>query len=163
MSPPVAPGIAKVLAGMHERFSSVHPFFSLLDYQTTLVARGEVAAELTAHPDFTDVVDGGGGAAMHPGFFTIVLDSMFGMATFLSLDEMQPIATINLKVDTQGSVAPGARVTCQARCEGIADDVAVVRGHVKGQDGGLIAVGAGTFMVGTRSAQVGRADQASRI
>ena len=156
---PIAPGIAKVLAGMHERFSSVHPFFSLLDYQTVKVARGEVEVELTTHPDFTD------GAHVHPGFFTIVLDSLFGMATFLSLDEMQPIATINLKVDTQGHAAPGARVLCQAACEGIADDVAVVRGQVRAPDGGLIAVGAGTFMVGTRSAQVerGPSTEASRI
>ena len=150
MSPPVAPGIAKVLAGMHERFSSVHPFFSRLDYQTTRVARGEVAVELTAHEGFAD------GERMHPGFFTIVLDSLFGMATFLSLDEMQPIATINLKVDTQGAVAPGMRVACEARCEGLADDVAVVRGRVATLDGALVAVGAGTFMVGTRSAQVSR-------
>ena len=135
---------------MHERFSSVHPFFSKLDYQTTRVARGEVGVELTAHPDFAD------GAHVHPGFFTIVLDSMFGMATFLSLDEMEPIATINLKIDTQARVPPGTRVLCEATCEGIADDVAVVRGQVTRREGGLIAVGAGTFMVGTRSAQVSR-------
>lgn len=151
MSPPVAPGIAKVLAGMHERFSSVHPFFSLLDYQTIKVARGEIGVELTAHEDLAD------GEMMHPGFFTIVLDSLFGMATFLDLDEMQPIATINLKVDTQSRVAPGTRVACHAACEGIADDVAVVRGEAREARGGaLIAVGAGTFMVGTRSAQVSR-------
>lgn len=147
----VAPGIAKVLAGMHERFSSVHPFFSGLDYQTIRVARGEVAVELTAQAAYAE------GEHVHGGFFTIVLDSMFGMATFLSLDEMEPIATIELKVDTQARVPPGTRVLCEARCDGIADDVAVVRGEVRMAGGGtLVAVGAGTFMVGTRSAQVSR-------
>ena len=146
----VNPAIGQLVEGMRQQFESVHPFFGKLDFETIHVARGEVGVSITAHEDFAD------GDAMHPGFFTIVLDSMFGMATFLALDEAQPIATINLKVDTQERVAPGARVICQARCEGIADDVAVIRGHVKHQDGTLIAVGAGTFMVGTRSAQVSR-------
>ena len=147
----VSPAVAQLVEGMRAQFESVHPFFGRLDFETVHVARGEVGVALTAHDGFAD------GKWMHPGFFTIVLDSMFGMATFLALDEAQPIATINLKVDTQARVAPGTRVVCQARCEGIADDVAVIRGHVKrARDDALVAVGAGTFMVGTRSAQVSR-------
>jgi uncharacterized protein (TIGR00369 family) len=146
----VPPAIASIVRGIAERFRAEHPFFGGLDFQPVRVARGEVAVLVTAQAAYEDE------GFVHGGFFTIVLDSMCGMATFLMLDEMQPIATIDLKVDTQARVPAGTRVLCEARCEGVSDDVAVVRGQVRTEDGRLVAVGAATFMVGTRSAQVSR-------
>ncbi|MBB4660165.1 PaaI family thioesterase [Parvularcula dongshanensis] len=146
----LAPGIAGLVEGMKQQLEHVHPFFSKLEFQATRVARGEIAFELTTAPAFAD------GDVMHGGFFSITLDSILAMATYLDLDVMQPIATINLKVDQARAVTPGTRVVCEARCEAITDDVAVTRGDVRLKDGTLVATGAATFMVGTRSAQVSR-------
>ena len=147
----VAPPIAAMMDGMQKRFETEHPLFGRLDFRTQRIARGDIAVSLRV-PDTFAGEDG-----IHSGFFTIVLDSIFGMATFLTLDTPQPIATINLKTDTFARAQPGERVACEARCEGIADDVAIIRGRAAREAGGaLIATAAATFMVGTRSAQVSR-------
>jgi acyl-coenzyme A thioesterase PaaI-like protein len=146
----VNPAVAQMMKGMQERFEKEHPLFSRLDFKMLKVARGEIEVALTVPSVFADEED------IHSGFFTIVLDSIFGMATFLSLDEIKPIATINLKTASFSPRDAGGRVRCEALCDGIADDVAVVHGRATAEDGTLIATAAATFMVGTRSAQVSR-------
>ena len=158
----VSPPIAAMMEGMRQRFETEHPLFGRLEFKTLRIARGDIAVSLRVPDTFADGSsdDGSDGAAggvfVHTGFLTIVLDSIFGMATFLALDAPEPIATINLKTDTLDRVPPGTRLTVEALCEGITDDVAIVRGRAMREDGNLVASAAATFMVGTRSAQVSR-------
>ena len=146
----VSPPIAAMMEGMRQRFETEHPLFGKLEFRTLRIARGDIAVSLRVPDTFAD------GEHIHTGFLTIVLDSIFGMATFLALDAPQPLATINLKTDTSRLVPPGTRLTVEATCEGIADDVSIVRGRATDEDGTLVASAAATFMVGTRSAQVSR-------
>ena len=147
----VSPPIAAMMEGMRQRFETEHPLFGRLDFRTLRIARGDIAVSLRVPDNFAD------GDFVHTGFLTIILDSIFGMATFLALDTPTPIATINLKTDTFACVPPETRLVCEAACDGIADDVAIVRGQATREaDAALVATAAGTFMVGTRSAQVSR-------
>ena len=150
----VSPPIAAMMEGMRQRFETEHPLFGRLEFKTLRIARGDIAVSLRVPDTFSD--GGADGEHVHTGFLTIILDSIFGMATFLALDAPQPIATINLKTDTSRRVPPGTRLTVEAGCEGITDDVSIVRGRATGEDGALVASAAATFMVGTRSAQVSR-------
>ncbi|MEM1409816.1 MAG: PaaI family thioesterase, partial [Pseudomonadota bacterium] len=106
--------------------------------------------EITPNELFVD------GTSIHSGLMTILLDTVMGMATWTELDEFKPLATINLQTDTYDHAKVGEMLVCEAICEGIMDDVAIVRGKATSEDGRLLATAAGTFMVGTRSAQVSR-------
>ena len=108
--------------------------------------KGEIVMEMTPTEIFVN--DG----HVHPGLMTIILDTIMGIATWTMLDEFMPLATINLQTDTYAHALPGKTIVC----EGSADDVSIVRGRATSEDGTLLATTAGTFMVGTRSAQVSR-------
>lgn len=150
MTEPLAPNIAQAFQGIQAAFTNEHPLFTQMEPKPLRVGRGEIAVRLTPTETFLD------GEGISSGLMTVLLDTVMGTATWSQLDEFQPIATINLQTDTYCAAKAGRHIVCEAVCEGIMDDVAIVRGRITSDDGTLIATGAGTFMVGTRSAQVSR-------
>jgi acyl-coenzyme A thioesterase PaaI-like protein len=147
---PLAPGIAQAFQGIQAAFTNEHPLFTQMAPKPLRVGRGELLIRVTPTETFLD------GDRIHGGLMTILLDTIMGMATWSALEEFEPLATINLQTDTYDHAVAGRHVLCEAICEGIADDVSIVRGKAKSEDGTLLATAAGTFMVGTRSAQVSR-------
>lgn len=147
---PLAPSIAMAFEGIRTAFANEHPLFSQLNYRALRVGRGELVIEVTPTENFLD------GDRIHSGFMTILLDTIMGMATWSDMETFQPLATINLQTDTFCHALPGKKVIIEAICEGLMDDVSIVRGKTTSEDGTLLATAAGTFMVGTRSAQVSR-------
>ncbi|MCQ8185745.1 PaaI family thioesterase [Parvularcula maris] len=147
---PLAPGIAQAFQGIQAAFTNEHPLFTQMAPKPLRVGRGELLIRVTPTETFLD------GDRVHGGLMTILLDTIMGMATWAALEEFQPLATINLQTDTYDHAVAGRHVICEAICEGIADDVSIVRGKATSEDGTLLATAAGTFMVGTRSAQVSR-------
>lgn len=147
---PLAPGMMQALSAIQDSFTKEHPLFTQMNPRTLRAGRGELAVQLTPTERFLD------GERIHSGLMTILLDTVMGFATWADLDEFKPLATINLQTDTYDFAVAGHPIVCEAICEGISDDVAIVRGKVTSLDGTLLATGAGTFMVGTRSAQVSR-------
>lgn len=147
---PLAPGIAQAFQGIQAAFTNEHPLFTQMSPKPLRVGRGDMAIEVTPTETFLD--DG----EIHPGLMTILLDTVMGMVTWTELEIFQPLATINLQTDFYCNALPGKKVVIEAVCEGIRDDVSIVRGKATSEDGTLLATGAGTFMVGTRSAQVSR-------
>ncbi len=147
---PLAPGVAQAFEAIQAAFSNEHPLFTQMAPKPVRVGRGEMAIQVTPTETFLD------GGDIHPGLMTILLDTVMGIATWSDLDEFKPLATINLQTDVFCHSLPGKHVVIEAICEGILDDVSIVRGKATSEDGTLLATGAGTFMVGTRSAQVSR-------
>ena len=123
-----------------------HSLFRSLALKPILIGKGKATFAMDLPGAFA-----GADGMVHGGLFTIVIDSIFGLAVFSALEEIKPIATINLRTDYVGSIAPGARALCAAECEAIRGDVAYVSGKLTAEsDGRLLATGAGAFMVGTR-------------
>ena len=147
---PLAPRVAQVFQGIQDAFTKEHPLFTQMAPKALRVGRGEIVIQVTPTETFLD------GGDIHPGLMTILLDTVMGMATWSDLDEFKPLATINLQTDVFCHALPGQHVVIEAICEGVMDDVSIVRGKATSGDGTLLATGAGTFMVGTRSAQVSR-------
>ena len=50
----------------------------------------------------------GADGKIHGGLYTIIIDSIFGLAVFTALEAVKPIATINLRTDYLGEALPGA-------------------------------------------------------
>lgn len=147
---PLAPNIAAAFQGIRSAFITEHPLFGDLNVRPLRVGAGEMAVTLTPTEKFLDR------GHVHSGMMTVFLDTLMGFVTWTMLDEFQPLATINLQTDTYSHCDANEEITCEAVCEGIMDDVSIVRGKVTAADGTLLATAAGTFMVGTRSAQVSR-------
>jgi acyl-coenzyme A thioesterase PaaI-like protein len=75
---------------------------------------------------------------------------------FTALEEVKPIATINLRTDYIAPIDAGERAICAAECEAIRDDIAYVAGRLTLETNGqMLATGAGAFMVGTKGPMKG--------
>jgi len=133
-------------------FSSQHPLTSYLDITFVGQSDGVLTARLKAPTRFA--VDGEGN--LHGGLATLVIDTVFGAAVLGSLEKIQPIATTGLTVQHLRGARAGEALTCEARLDGIANDIAHVSGRLFATDDGeVVSAGSGTFMIGTRSKPLG--------
>ena len=54
-------------------------------------------------------------STIHGGVITTLLDTTAGMAAFMSLKELVPFATLDLRIDHLTSAAPGADIEAEAK------------------------------------------------
>ncbi|GJL94537.1 MAG: hypothetical protein DHS20C05_09420 [Hyphococcus sp.] len=142
----INPAIGAMLLQAREWLAHEHSLFRSLNIEPILIGKGKATFAVDVPGKYADA-DG----AIHGGFITTIIDSIFGLCVFTALEELKPIATINLRTDYIGQLEPGERVLCNAECISVNDEVAYVNGDVKTQKGNdLIAMGSGAFMVGTR-------------
>ena len=147
MTGKINPAVAGMLKSASDWLLHEHSLFKTLDLKPLLIGRGQATFSVYLPEDFAD-----NRGRIHGGLLTIIMDSIFGLSVFTILDEIKPIATINLRTDYMDHVAPGGRVVCAAECRKLRGDVAYVTGDLKEDDSGaLIAAASGAFMVGTRS------------
>lgn len=145
-NPDINPVIGAMLRAGRDFLTHEHALFRQLDMKALLIGRGKATFSLALPAEFA-----GPDGDIHGGLFTIILDSIFGLTVFTTLEKLKPIATINLRTDYIGGARPGARVVCSAECDGVRDDIAYVTGRLTHEDGGaLVATGAGAFMLGTK-------------
>jgi len=99
-------------------------------------------AKLVGHPD-TGVI--------HGGAITALLDGASGAAVFAALDEMVPIATLDLRIDYLRPAEAHRTVLARATCYKMTRNVAFTRAVAYHDDpDDPIAHSVGTFMVSTR-------------
>jgi uncharacterized protein (TIGR00369 family) len=99
-------------------------------------------AKLVGHPD-TGVI--------HGGAITALLDGASGAAVFAALEELIPIATLDLRIDYLRPAEANRAVLARATCYKLTRNVAFTRAvayHDDPED--PIAHSVGTFMVSTR-------------
>lgn len=93
---------------------------------------------------------------LHGGAITALLDACSGAAVFATLPQLQPIATLDLRIDYLRPAEPGKDVWAEATCHHMSKHVAFVRAVADHADGGApIATAAGTFMIATKLGTVG--------
>ncbi|MEM9422461.1 MAG: PaaI family thioesterase [Pseudomonadota bacterium] len=137
----LSPAIRDALTFAETHLRTQHALFREIPFRTKKVERGEATIEVTLPKAFAD------GEAIHGGLYTILLDTLLGIAAWSRMEEFLPIVTINLKTDFYGEAPPEATIRCTAHCEGIVDDVAICHGRATTLDGKLLAHAAGTFLV----------------
>lgn len=147
----INPTIGAMLRSARDFLAHEHSLFRTLDLKPILIGRGKATFSIALPGDFA-----GADEAIHGGLYTIILDSIFGLTVFTALEDIKPIATINLRTDYVSAAEIGARAVCAADCEAIRDDIAFVSGRLTLESGGaLLASGAGAFMVGTKGPMKG--------
>ncbi len=141
-----------LLDGARKFFADAHPLFGLLGFEPREVSRGSLTVAARLSEDFRQL---DGEPQVHGGLLTIILDSIMGFSVYTALDDLKPVATINLRSDYVSLPRTDEEVICAARCETVRDDVAYVAGEIRSADGELYARGSGAFMVGTRGPKFG--------
>jgi uncharacterized protein (TIGR00369 family) len=87
---------------------------------------------------------------LHGGVITALLDATCGAAVFTSLPRMQPIATLDLRIDYLRPAEAGRTVVAKATCYHLSKNVGFARAVAYHDDESQpIATAAGTFMVAT--------------
>jgi uncharacterized protein (TIGR00369 family) len=100
-------------------------------------------AKLVGNPDT---------GTLHGGAITALLDGASGAAVFAALNEWQPIATLDLRIDYLRAADAGRDVSCRAHCYKVTKNVAFTRAVAYVDDeADPIATSAGTFMLGTKA------------
>ncbi len=126
-------------------FGSGHPLFRVFG-----IAMDEMTKDgaVMSMPCVEEVCDQQG--MLHRGAIATLLDTACGLAIFVRLGNMRPIATIDLRVDFIAKPKPGEGVTCNVTCFAVEQSIAYVRGEAFGRDGGnLLASVSGSFAIGT--------------
>jgi uncharacterized protein (TIGR00369 family) len=84
---------------------------------------------------------------VHGGVITALLDSCYGLAIFVKLDKLRPMATLDLRIDYLKPATPGREILGGAVCYKLGHELAFVRGaayHDSPDD--PIATSSGIFM-----------------
>jgi uncharacterized protein (TIGR00369 family) len=88
---------------------------------------------------------------LHGGAITALLDATSGVAVFIALTELVPIATLDLRIDYLRPAEPGRSVICKATCYKLTHHVAFTRAVAyQGDPEDAIAHAVGTFMLSTK-------------
>ncbi len=142
----INPTIGAMLSAAREFLAHEQSLFRSLALRPLLIGKGKATFSMALPEQFS-----GADGAVHGGFYTIILDSIFGLTVFTALESIKPIATINLRTNCLGSAPPGARAVCAAECDAVRNDVAFVTGRLTLETGGgLLATGTASFMVGSK-------------
>ena len=142
----INPAVGAMLKNASDWLLHEHSLFQTLDLKPLLIGRNKATFSVYLPDAFCD-----GDGNIHGSLLTIIMDSIFGLAAFTALDELKPIATVNLRSDYVADIAPGGRVICEAECIKLRGDIAHVAGKITDEASGeLIATGSGAFMIGTR-------------
>ena len=146
MTRDINPAIGAMLRNARDWLMHEHSLFASLNLDPMLIGRGKATFAVDLPETFA-----GPDGKIHGSLLTLIMDSIFGLTVFTALDELKPIATINLRSDYLADGNIGDRVLCSADCYQIRNEVAFVNGDVRTEkDKLLLSSGSGAFMVGTR-------------
>ena len=126
-------------------FSSAHPLFSHMGISVVSARSGTAEMKMPFNSELSD--DAG---ALHTGAIITLLDTTCGLAVFSALNSMQPIATIDLRIDIISPVLAGQGVRAVVVCEAIRDCVAYISGKAYGEAGNEpLVIASGSFAINT--------------
>jgi uncharacterized protein (TIGR00369 family) len=141
------------LRQLNQAFMQKVPHNRALGLEFERFDRGEAVMTLPYQERLVGNPDTG---VLHGGAITSLLDACCGAAVFMALDDPQPIATLDLRIDYLRPAVPGANVRAHASCFKVTRNVAFVRAVAFHDDeSDPIAAAAGTFMLATQGPFVG--------
>lgn len=143
----INPVIGEMLRGAREFLAHEHSLFRSLRLSPILIGKGRTSFSMDLPAEFSAGEDG-----VHEGLHTIILDSIMGLTVLTALEEIKPIATVNLRTDHLRRASAGARGVCSCECVALVDEIAYVTGRLTEEaSGALLSTGTGAFMIGTLS------------
>lgn len=118
-------------------------------------------------PFAPELVGDPGRGVVFGGVITTLLDQASGLAVACAMEELQPMATVDLRVDYLRAAEPGADLFARTECYKLTRNVAFVRGTAWEHDEkNPFATSHGTFMIGSSpvlSAGLARLAEAQKV
>lgn len=126
-------------------FGDQHPLFKNFGVEIVSVKSGKAEMRMPYLPHLADRR-----SAVHRGALVTLLDTTCGLAIFSALNSLQPIATIDLRVDFLREIPPGVGLVAAVECVGRTQQIAYIagKGYAQGDDD-PIALVAGSFAIDT--------------
>jgi len=85
---------------------------------------------------------------VHGGVITSLLDTVSGVAVICSLDDLIPLATLDLRIDYMTAATPGKTIFARAECMHTTKSIAFVKGSAYHEaSDSPIATSVATFML----------------
>ena len=146
--PAIHPEISAMMLKAREWLFHEHSLFRGFDVKPVLIGKGQTRFSVILPTEFRRA-DG----KIHTGLLTTLMDTICGITALTALEQLKPVATINLRTDYMQDVEPESRVTCAANCIAIRNEIATMTSDIRREDNDdLIATASGAFLVGTRGA-----------
>ncbi|KYO49448.1 PaaI family thioesterase [Tistrella mobilis] len=129
-------------------FGEDHPLISHFGLEVLEIDKGLAVVRL---PYRSFMIGNPETGVLHGGVVTTLIDSACGIAVFTALPRLQPIATLDLRIDYMRPSTPNKWLHARARVTRVTPNVAFVTAEAwhEGEDG-PIATAAGSFMIGTK-------------
>ena len=135
------------LEALRQGFVNAIPHVRACGMQIEELERGRSLVRLPYREDWLGDRERG---LIATGIITTLVDSAAGVAAFSALDEVEPIATLDLRMDYLRPSHPPHDLWCEARCERLTRNIAFLRASVwQQQRDEPVASGQGAFMRGT--------------
>ncbi len=135
----------EIMRGIGKQMLEGSPHSRELGMQQVSIERGEAVlkvpyrADLVGDPD-TGVIAG--------GVVTALLDHVCGQAVIAGLDEMSPVATLDLRIDYMRAAEPGMDLFAHAHCYKRTRSIAFVRASAYDHDiADPVATAQAAFMI----------------
>lgn len=107
-----------------KRFVSEIPHGRDLGVSVVKASRAEVVLKMPYQDCLLGDIDRG---LIHGGVMTSLIDSASGLSVFCALDEMQAIATLDLRIDNMRPGVKGKDIYAWAKCYRMTSQIAFVR------------------------------------
>ena len=134
-------------------FTDKHPLTAEFNMTFHTVSEHILEVTLDAPRSFTD----SDGIHVHPGFHTLILDTVMGACALGELQKPQPIATIKLTSNHIRRIPVCESIKCRAIWDGEENSIAYVRGEILvGESAFTASTAIGTFMIGTTGKPLGK-------
>ena len=129
-----------------KRFLSRAPHFHALGVELLAMDKGYCQMQLEYRQD---LVGNPATGVVHGGVMTTLLDSVCGLSVFASLNQMRPVATLDLRIDYLKPATPMRTIIAEARVDKMTRTVAFVSGlaYHSQASGDPIARATASFMV----------------
>lgn len=141
-----------------QRFHSMIPFVTAAGMVIREIRPAATAISMPARPEWAGDTQRG---LIHSGCLSVLADSACGTAVALSLDQPEPFATLDLRMDYLRPAVAGLELVCRAECHRLSRSVAFVRGELwQDKPDEVVATVHAAFM---RATAKGSREQAEKI
>jgi len=126
-----------------------HALFDMLNLEAVKIEKGIARARVSYNEALSD-----SHGALHRGILVTLADTACGMATFSSIENFLPIATVDLRIDYAAPIPSGCGLEAQIECHYVGKGTAHSNGvvcsvNVEGEADIVVARVAGVFAINT--------------
>jgi len=156
-------GTSTGMEGLPGAFGDSHPGFMEFQFKPVYMKDKKAGMMLPYNKKFVGDKSSG---SIHGGIITLLMDTAGGMCVMATVNQMMPIATLDLRMDYLRPTKKGMDITAEVECYELTQNVAFVRGFAyegEGDKKEAVAHMTAAFMLNTKGPNFGKASRFSEV